>query len=190
MKSAVDRFAWALSCCRKVHLRVTPARKLVLNELAAHCVPLSFEALVTTETLCSRCDAATVYRTLMLLKDAEIVRQIGLPQKTSYFVLNAPDALCQFLICRRCGRISQLALGTVVQKLAHEKAASCGFSASYFELEVYGVCPECQLRLTTGRTLRGGKTNRISSPIQTLRKSSLESRTTRAKANDASAGVL
>jgi Fe2+ or Zn2+ uptake regulation protein len=126
---------------------VTPARELILNELASRSVPVSFALLITTELVRARCDAATVYRTLMLLKDAEVVRQIGLPQKASYFVLNAPDALCQYLICRRCGCISQLALGRDVQKRAQHEAASRGYSATYIELEVYGFCPECQRRM-------------------------------------------
>jgi Fur family ferric uptake transcriptional regulator len=154
MKSAADRFAWALTYCQKVRLRVTPARELVLNQLAVHCNPLSFEALIAAEPLRDRCDAATVYRTLMLLKDAEIIRQIGLPQKTSYFVLNSPDTICQYLICRRCGSISELALGRAVQRLAQTKAASRGFSATYLELEVYGFCPECQKRMNLGSPFR------------------------------------
>ena len=100
-----------------------------------------------TDPVRGRCDAATVYRTLMLLKDAEVVRQIGLPQNAGYIVLNAPDALCQYLICRRCGCISQLALGRDVQKRAQHEAASRGYSATYLELEVYGFCPECQRRM-------------------------------------------
>lgn len=83
----------------------------------------------------------------MLLKDAEVIRQVGLPKKTSYFVLNVPDAVCQYLICRRCGSMSLLALGSDVQKRAQQEAASRGFSATYIELEVYGFCPECQRRM-------------------------------------------
>lgn len=146
MNLTAERLNWALSSCEKAQLRLTPARELVLAYLAAHPIPSSLESIAQADDIRDRCDATTIYRTLMLLREVELVRQVGLPGKVSYFMLNAPGAGCEFLVCRLCGRIVDLELGRSIEKLARGAAASHGFTSSYYEVEVYGVCPSCQQR--------------------------------------------
>ena len=70
--------------CEKAQLRVTPARELILAYLAAQPKPVKLEAITQADQVRGRCDPATVYRTLMLLKDIDLVRQIPLPGKSSF----------------------------------------------------------------------------------------------------------
>jgi Fe2+ or Zn2+ uptake regulation protein len=74
----------------------------------------------------------------------ELVRQINLPGKTSYFVLNVPGEPCDFLVCSRCGSVSELPPLKRVIDLEREVNRTRGYTGVYHELEVYGVCPECQ----------------------------------------------
>ena len=87
MKTFKERSAWAISSCRKAGMRLTPAREAILSFLAQRRTPASLEMISQAEGVRGQCDATTVYRTLMLFKDAELVRVVGTPRKTSYFVL-------------------------------------------------------------------------------------------------------
>ena len=106
MKTFKERCAWAISSCRKARMRLTPAREAILSFLAQQRTPASLEMVSQADGVRGRCDATTVYRTLMLFKEAELVRVVGTPRKASYFVLNAPGDSVHFLICHDCGCVS------------------------------------------------------------------------------------
>jgi Fe2+ or Zn2+ uptake regulation protein len=144
MKNAEQRLAWALDVCLRAKMRLTPTREKILRFLSAQRVPLSLEAVTQAESIRGSCDATTVYRTLMLLRELEVIRQVGLPDKISYFVLNVPTESSHFLICRCCGEITELSAPEVVTALDREVAATCGYARLYHELEFFGVCPVCQ----------------------------------------------
>jgi Fe2+ or Zn2+ uptake regulation protein len=141
---AAARFAWAISFCRKAHLRLTTARETILRFLAEHRLPVSIEAMGRSEGFADHHAESTIYRTLMLFRAVDLVRQINLPGKTSYFVLNLPGEPCDFLVCRCCGRVQEIAPPRALLRLEQEVAEQSGFAAVYHELELYGVCPDCQ----------------------------------------------
>jgi Fe2+ or Zn2+ uptake regulation protein len=144
MKDPQQRLSWALQVCLKAKMRLTPIREKILAFLAARRVPVSLEALTEPDGIRGSCDAATAYRTLMLFKGLEVVRQVSLPDKVSYFVLNVPGESGHFLICRCCGQITELPTSESVAALEREVAATQGYSRLYHELEFFGVCPACQ----------------------------------------------
>lgn len=148
--TTAEKFAWAISFCHRSHLRLTGPREKILRFLSGHSLPVSIEMMARSPEFAGQCAQTTVYRTLMLLKEIELVRQVGLPKKISYFVLNAPGAVCHYLVCRHCGNISELPLTGTMRRLAQGVASSRGFTSVYYELEVYGVCPACQ-KIDTNR---------------------------------------
>ena len=125
-------------------MRLTPVRERILGLLAARGVPVSLEALTQAEGIRGTCDSATIYRTLMLLRELEVIRQVSLPNKISYFVLNAPGESSHLLICRCCGEITELPSLESVTQLERQVAANQGYVKLYHELEFFGVCPACQ----------------------------------------------
>lgn len=100
--------------------------------------------MAVSEELRGSCDPVTIYRSLGLFKDIDLVRQVGLLKKHGHFVLNAPGAPCHYLICRHCETMIELACDDPVQDWAQRAASPHGFTGVYHELEVYGVCPRCR----------------------------------------------
>jgi Fur family transcriptional regulator, ferric uptake regulator len=141
---AAEKFVWAMAFCDRARLRLTGPREKILRFLSAHRLPVSIEQIAQSEDLAGQCDETTVYRTVMLFREMELVRQINLPGKTSYFVLNVPGEPCDFLVCRCCGSVTELPPLKPVIELEREVNRTRGYTGVYHELEVYGVCPECQ----------------------------------------------
>ena len=111
-------------------MRLTPLRQAMLAFLATQRMPVSLEMIAQADGVRGQCDATTVYRTQALFKAADIVRQVGTPAQISLFLLNVPDETRQFLICRRCGCIKEMAVpGQKVESLRRTVVAQ-GFSPS------------------------------------------------------------
>ncbi len=144
MKDTTQRLAWALQVCLQAKMRLTPIREKILSFLAAQRVPVSLEALTQAEGIQGCCDAATAYRTLMLLRELEVIRQVSLPNKISYFVLNIPGESSHFLICRCCGAINELPALETIAAVEHEIIATQGYGRLHHELVFFGICPACQ----------------------------------------------
>lgn len=144
MKDSAQRLAWALQACRQLQMRLTPVREKILGFLAAQRVPVSLNALMQAEAMRGVCDATTAYRTLMLLREVEVLRQVGLPDKVSFFVLNVPGENNHFLICRQCGAITELPAELHCEHMEHDVAAAHGYAQLYHELQFFGICPTCQ----------------------------------------------
>jgi Fur family zinc uptake transcriptional regulator len=124
-------------------MRLTPLRQAMLAVLAAHRTPVSLEILAQADGVRGRCDATTIYRTLMLFKAAAIVRQVSAPTKTSLFLLNMPGESYQFLVCQHCGSIKEVALSNETLQMLRNAAAAEGFIVPTPDCELYGLCPAC-----------------------------------------------
>lgn len=107
---------------------------------------MSLESVVQADGIRGCCNATTAYRTLMLFKELEVIRQVGLPNKVTYFVINVPDESSHFLVCRCCGQITELPVKESIVAWEHEVAVSRGYDRLYGELELFGICPSCQKR--------------------------------------------
>ncbi len=149
--AAEQRLAWALQTCAKVGIRVTPNRRRVLEVLAAEHTPINLDSIACDDTLRGHCDATTVYRTLMLMCEANVLRQVNLRSKARFFVLNIPGENHDHLVCRRCGTIECLPGLGALQTLAAEVATRHGYVEVRHDLEFHGLCPTCQ-RATRHRT--------------------------------------
>lgn len=146
MKTPDERLAWALEACRRLQMRLTPGREKILAFLASQRVPVSLNALMQAGEMRGVCDATTAYRTLMLLREVEVLRQVGLPDKVSFFVLNVPGENNHFLICRQCGAITELPAESHCEHMEQDVAAAHGYTQLYHELQFFGICPACQLQ--------------------------------------------
>jgi Fe2+ or Zn2+ uptake regulation protein len=144
MKDFAQRLAWALQACRRLQMRLTPVREKILGFLATQRVPVSLNTLMQAGELQGVCDATTAYRTLTLLHEVEVLRQVGLPGKVSFFVLNVPGENNHFLICRQCGAITELPAESHCEHMEHDVAAAHGYAQLYHELQFFGICPTCQ----------------------------------------------
>jgi Fe2+ or Zn2+ uptake regulation protein len=141
--SEAQRLAWALSTYASQGFRLTGLRRAILELLAKYSCPVNIEMLSQEWELKDRCDATTIYRTLMMLKELKIVQQVNVRHKVRHFVLNVPGESFAYLICRSCGLIKQLDSFEGEAAMEHQIVAR-GYTDLYYELEFHGLCPGCQ----------------------------------------------
>lgn len=127
-------------------MRLTPVREAILSFLARQRLPVTLDMVLGAEGVRGQRDATTVYRTLMMLKEAGVVRLVGTPQKLSYFVLNSPGANHHFLVCLGCGRLADLPALETLNRLDQLIAQATGYAAVHHDLEVQGLCPACRTK--------------------------------------------
>jgi Fe2+ or Zn2+ uptake regulation protein len=163
-----EKIDWALNQLRQSHVRVTPVREKILAFLSRQTVPATLHEISSSTELARQFDDATVYRTLVLLVELEVARQLQFRERATCFVLNVPGECFSFLICRCCGDIMRIPHGEEIHSLEKRTAALHGFSGITHELELYGVCPNCQehtatcckpSKLIPGLRLRGRTNN-------------------------------
>lgn len=160
----LEKIEWALAKLRDSQVRMTPVRERVLAFLARTSEPATLQDIGNSEELAGQFDDATVYRTLVLLVELEIVRQLQFHGRQTHFLLNTPGECFSFLICRCCGSIIRVPHGDALHELEREMAAQHGFTGMTHELELFGTCPDCQghsqccqkpTKLLPGLRLRG-----------------------------------
>jgi len=144
MNTTEERLAWALAALVRADIRLTPVRQGVLAQLAARRLPVALEMLSRLPDLRDRFDDTTLYRTLMFYVDLELVRQIHLQDRLSYFVLNAPGERFNYLVCRCCGALKLLPPLEEAHLLERQVAETHDYAGLQHEVLVSGICPECK----------------------------------------------
>jgi len=150
MKTSAERLEWALTICEKSHFRMTPVRSAILKFLAQQRLPVDLDSISQVKAVENRWDLTTVYRTLMIFKDAGLVRCVGTLSKSSLFVLQVPNETNNFMICERCGAVSELELPSGTLTAIQQVAVDHGFAAARQCLELQGLCRSCEAALQKG----------------------------------------
>ena len=145
MKSSEQRLAWARDYCRRLPLRSSRLRESILAFLAAQRLPVPFAAFTEAEGLRGQCDPATIYRTLTLFSDAQVVRQLRFQSKLSYYVLNMPGEFFHYFVCTCCGRLVELALDKQPFLCVDDLAADDDRPAETHGLILFGLCRRCHV---------------------------------------------
>jgi Fe2+ or Zn2+ uptake regulation protein len=143
MKTSVERLAWALTTCRNIRVRMTPSRSSVLGYLSEQRIPVDLANICQAHGVKHHCDETTVYRALMLFKDAGLVRMVGTVGKTTQYVLNVPEDSSHFILCDRCGAVVELEVPANTREAIRKLAIKHGFSGENEHLEVQGLCRRC-----------------------------------------------
>lgn len=123
--------------------RITPQRLAILRILAASESHPSVESIYeqvkqnfTTTSL------ATIYKTVMLLKQLSEVLELGFPDGSNCYDGNKPYPH-PHIVCLKCKRIMDPDLGSTA-KLVTEAAQKTGYKIVDHRLDFFGVCPQCQ----------------------------------------------
>ena len=145
MKTAEERLAWASAVCAQLHIRLTPVRQAALRVLAAERLPMELEAITQRLVAHGVVDATTVYRTLMILQDAGVVRTVsaGL-RKSKTFVLRVPGDGGHFFVCERCGAAREFDPPAALLHSIGEDLNYVRFASGELMLEIRGVCEQCE----------------------------------------------
>lgn len=123
--------------------RFTPQREMILKVL--HHLPghsTAEEIYSQVQTLSSRVDIATIYRTLELLQELEFVNVIEVGAQGYRYELVGASPPHPHLVCRSCGRILDLD-PEELRSLAVRLEGQYGFTAEVERLAVSGCCAAC-----------------------------------------------
>jgi Fe2+ or Zn2+ uptake regulation protein len=123
---------------------MTSVRIAILEFLSEQRKPVNLDAISRSVGVKGQYDATTVYRTLMVFKDAGLVRCVGMLRKTSHFVLSVPGDVSHFLVCERCGAVAELELSPAVLACLERLALEHGFGADGQCMDLHGVCRSCE----------------------------------------------
>lgn len=132
----------AIAAVRARGLRLSSARRLVLEALFAAEGPISAEQIADgLDGRLTRSDLASVYRNLERLEELGLVRHVHLGHRAGLYALSeAGDR--EYLTCERCG--AHRAVEPAVLDAAREALATAtGWSARFTHFPIVGLCPAC-----------------------------------------------
>lgn len=125
--------------------RITQARKAVIGVLAdAHVPLLPQEVLELAQTAHPQLGLVTVYRTLNLLSELDLVRRVH-REDGCHGYLPASPGHRHALICHGCDRAVEFAGQDDVQKLIAQVERRTGYRVADHLLQLFGLCPQCQM---------------------------------------------
>ncbi|HQE92131.1 MAG TPA: Fur family transcriptional regulator [Anaerolineae bacterium] len=131
---------------RRLHergLRLTPQRELVLNVLHQLKAPSSAEEIYArVHAISASVDISTVYRTLELFQEFQLVAVFDPGDGTRRYEHLGVEAPHHHLVCRSCGKVIPLALPEL-QALNDQLATTLGFIADPVGLTISGLCAAC-----------------------------------------------
>jgi Fur family transcriptional regulator, ferric uptake regulator len=132
----------AVALLRARNLRVSAARRLVLEALFAADKPLTAEEIAAgLEGWLPSSDLASVYRNLDTLEELGLVRHFHLGHGPGLYALTG-RLEAGYAACERCGVHCALDPGAVALVAAAVREA-CGYEARLAHFPVVGRCPEC-----------------------------------------------
>jgi Fur family peroxide stress response transcriptional regulator len=141
--TGADRLERILSKLKDKNFRLTPQRLAVLKILAGNETHPSV-AQVYSEVRIEfpTTSLATVYKTIILLKELNEVLELGFPDGSNRY-----DGYKPFphphMICTRCKKIVDPELDSLTD-LNKEISRKTGYKISHHRLDFFGLCPECQ----------------------------------------------
>jgi Fur family ferric uptake transcriptional regulator len=86
---------------------------------------------------------STVYRTLRLLTEAGLAKEVNFGDGRARFERAFDKGQHGHLICNNCGKTEEFVIGTI-DKAIRKVSSSVGFKPQGQRLEVYGLCKKCQ----------------------------------------------
>lgn len=124
-------------------LKYTPERRMLLHEVLS--TPQHFEAeqlLIAMRQADKRVAKATIYRTLPLLADCGIIKQVQFGDNLARYEPILGQAPHDHMVCRKCRRIIEFD-SSEVASLRDAVAARHAFVPSGHRFQITGLCGEC-----------------------------------------------
>ena len=134
----------------KQGLKNTPQRRLIVDVFFTSGKHLSTEELYDrVRAVDDGVGQATVYRTLKLLCEADLAREMHFGDGTARYEPITDDSHHDHLICTACGR-NQEFVNEDIERLQEELAARYGFVLTSHRMYLYGVCDQCRKKKSGG----------------------------------------
>ncbi len=134
-------------------LKYTPERRMLLHEVLS--TPQHFEAeqlLIAMRQAGKRVAKATIYRTLPLLAQCGIIKQVQFGDNLARYEPILGQAPHDHMVCGKCHRIIEFD-SSEIASLRDAIAARHGFEPSGHRFQITGLCSECaQAEFVSGQT--------------------------------------
>lgn len=131
----------AAATLRERGLRVTAARRLVIEALFAAEQPVTAEQIADgLDGRVPRSDLASAYRNLETLEGLGLVRHVHLGHGPGLYLLAGRAA--EFVVCEHCGAFEAVAPAQLDAVRDAVRAAS-GYEARFSHFPIVGRCPDC-----------------------------------------------
>ena len=128
---------------RIMNLKVTKERVIILEEVMKrtdHFDADQFAADLSTKGV--RVSRATVYRTLDILNDLQIVHKSTLGHKHQHYENMVGRAHHDHLVCLKCDKVVEF-LEPKIEQLQEEVCEKHGFVIKDHSLQLFGICGDC-----------------------------------------------
>jgi Fur family ferric uptake transcriptional regulator len=142
--SIPEKLDWALGVCREKGMRRTHALQQILRVLFKKEHPVGWSTLAKEPELRDSCNPSSVFRILVKLEEIGLVRRLGSPGRSYYFMLNLPGEHHEHIICTECGKIENLDIECPVHELEKGIHRATRYGQIYHQLDFFGVCPDCE----------------------------------------------
>jgi Fur family ferric uptake transcriptional regulator len=139
-----EKLDWALGFCRERGMRRTHALQQILRILFLKEHPVGWSSLAKEPELKESCNPSSVFRILVKLEEIGLVRRLGSPGRSYYFMLNLPGEHHEHIICTECGRIENLDIECPVHALEKDVRTATRYREIYHQLDFFGICPSCR----------------------------------------------
>ena len=124
-------------------LKLTRQRQAVVDLIFSDSGHFEAEALVERLKIGrTRVSRATVYRTLELLRECQLVEKLDFGTPRSFYEHVPPGEHHDHLICTRCGNVIEFH-NDRLEALQSEICSNFGFQDSYHSLRIFGLCSKC-----------------------------------------------
>ncbi|WP_110952862.1 Fur family transcriptional regulator [Anaerosinus massiliensis] len=132
------------------HCKLTPQRQIVLQVFIdnpdKHLSAEDAHNLLRQNS--SEIGLATVYRSLELLSDMDILQKMDFGDGRSRYEINEADTKQHHhhhLICMNCGSVCEFE-DDLLEALEHDISEKCQFEIVDHQVKFYGYCQECQAK--------------------------------------------
>lgn len=142
-KAPAERYRQLRDECTSRGLRMTPQRDVllrVLSETMGH--PTADDLVQRVRQVLPSVSHATVYRNLQELVRERLVGMLERAGAATQFEVNPEDH--HHFVCRRCGQVWDVYLADVNVRVDHRKSKLKGFQIDRREVQLHGLCDECQ----------------------------------------------
>jgi Fe2+ or Zn2+ uptake regulation protein len=117
--------------------RITPERELLLRIVENHAHLDAEEIYRIAQKDRPQIGMATVYRTLTLLKEMDIIRASDLGENHEHYEVRSEDHV--HLVCSICGRVTDVPVPSALYKAARKEQ----FTVQRAHFEIFGTCQSC-----------------------------------------------
>jgi Fur family ferric uptake transcriptional regulator len=124
--------------------RITAPRRAVVQVLQEASAPLlPQEIMEQARHIHRKLGLVTVYRTLVLLTECNLVRRVHREDGCHGYVLASPGHR-HHIICQRCGGAVEFPGKSDIHALIERVEAATGYRVNDHLLQLFGLCPDCQ----------------------------------------------